>query len=61
MKQPVRRQFDPVLVDSGAPDATVVNGPCPCHGDAVVRFCMVVTQDLQPALVVIAEQLVCLS
>lgn len=50
MKQPVRRQPDPVLVDSGAPDAAVVDGPC-VHGDVLVQYCEVLSQDLQPGVV----------
>jgi hypothetical protein len=61
MKRPVQRTFDPVLAQTGAPDAAVVNGPCRCHGDVLVQYCEVFTQDLQPGVVGIARLPVCLN
>ena len=61
MNQPVQRRRDPLLATAGAPDATIVDGPCGCHGDVVIQYCEVFTQDLRPALVGIVQLLVCLS
>jgi hypothetical protein len=61
MKQPVQRQPDPLLVQSGAPDATIVEGPCPDHGHVLVQYCEVLTQDLQPGLVGIYQLLVSMN
>lgn len=61
MKQPVQRQPDPLLVQAGAPDAAIVAGPCGEHGNVLVQYCEVITQDLQPALVAVFQLTVSLN
>jgi hypothetical protein len=60
MKPPARR-WDPVLAMSGAPDAAVVQGPCPDHGHVLVQYCEVFTQDLQPGLVGVFQLIVSMN
>lgn len=50
MRKPVRRQPDPVLAECNAPDAAVIDEPC-MHGDVLVQYCEVLSQDLQPGIV----------
>lgn len=52
---------DLALIRAGVPGAAIVAGPCEAHGHTVIRYCEVITQDLQPTHVTVYELLVSMN